>query len=102
MVLEHLGFLSTGIFPNVRKVESFETHGLEVYLGPKCLEYRRKTPQLIPEMLDFYNIVRGELNLEEAETVIIDEEDPRKMGQAIAFDVQSDIEEISEKFYRYG
>lgn len=101
VVLEHLGFLSTGIFPNVRKVESFETHGLEVYLGPKCLEYRRKTPQLIPEMLDFYNIVRGELKLEEAETVIIDEEDPRKMGQAIAFDVQSDIEEISEKFYRY-
>lgn len=38
VVLEHLGFLSTGIFPNVRKVESFETHGLEVYLGPKCLE----------------------------------------------------------------
>ena len=101
VVLEHLGFISTGIFPNVRKVESFETHGLEVYLGPHCLEFRRKTPKLVPEILDFYSIVKKELGLEDADTVVLEEQDPRKMGPAISFEVQHDYETISEKFYAF-
>lgn len=101
VVLEHLGFLSTGIFPNVRKVESFETHGLEVYFGPKCLQSRRPKPLLIPEMLDFYNIMRSDLNLEEAETVILEEQDPRKLGSAVVFEVKNNFEEISDLFYHY-
>lgn len=101
VVLEHLGFMSTGIFPNVRKVESFETHGLEVFIGPKCLEYRRKNPKLIPEMLDFYNIIKSDLNLEDPEIVVLESEDPRSMGPVIEFDVQSDVDDITAKFYRY-
>lgn len=101
IVLEHLGFRPMGIFPNVRKVESFETHGLEVYFSAKCLEYRRKRPRLVPELQDFFNIVRTELKLEESEQVILEEEDPRKMGPQITFAVSSDQDEIQEKFYRY-
>lgn len=101
VVLEHLGFLPMGIFPNVRKVESFETHGLEVYLSSKCLSYRRQKPRFIPEIVDFYEIVRNELNLEEPETVIMEEQDPRKMGSEIKFDVCDDAQIISEKFYHY-
>jgi hypothetical protein len=101
MVLEHLNFKSTGIFPNVRKVESFETHGLEVYFGPKCLEFRRKTPKLIPQMLDFYKIVQSDLNLEDPEIIELESKDPRKMGRPICFDVCSDIKAVTDKFYEY-
>ncbi len=101
VVLEHLGFLPMGIFPNVRKVESFETHGLEVYFSAKCLEYRRSSPRLVPELLDFYEIVRSELNLEKPQTVELEEQDPRKMGPEIAFNVCTDPEEIIEKYYSY-
>jgi hypothetical protein len=101
VVLEHLGFLPMGIFPNVRKVESFETHGLEVYFSSKCLQYRRQTPRLIPELNEFYDIARAELNLEAPEPVILEEQDPRVMGPEIAFDVCSDQDEISRKYYSY-
>ncbi|MDD2998562.1 MAG: GNAT family N-acetyltransferase [Erysipelotrichia bacterium] len=101
VVLEHLGFVSMGIFPNVRKVESFETHGFEVYLSSRCLEYRRKRPLLIPDMHEFYNIIRDELNLEDAETVLLEAQDPRKMGPTITFDVSKNIEEVSSRFYHY-
>ncbi len=101
VVLEHLGFLPMGIFPNVRKVESFETHGLEVYLSAKCLSYRRQRPRLIPEIAEFYGIVRTELSLEESETVILEEQDPRKMGPEIKFNVCDDAQIITEKFYHY-
>ncbi|MBU1109030.1 MAG: GNAT family N-acetyltransferase [Candidatus Riflebacteria bacterium] len=101
VVLEHLGFMSMGIFPNVRKVESFETHGLEVYLGPYCLEHRRPAPPIIPELQEFYNIVKKELNLEDCQTVIIEEQDPRKMGPAVKFEVNEDLDEIRRKFYSY-
>lgn len=101
VVLEHLGFLPMGIFPNVRKVESFETHGLEVFLSSKCLQYRRKRPRLVPELQDFYNIVRNELSLEEPESVILDEQDPRKMGPEIAFTLCTDHDVIMEKYYSF-
>lgn len=101
VLLEHLGFISLGIFPNVRKIESFETHGLEVYLSPNSMKYRRPSPMLIPELHDFYKIAREELNLEEPHTVILDERDPRKMGPMVEFDLLEDLAEVSRKFYQY-
>ena len=101
VVLEHLGFMSMGIFPNVRKIEAFETHGLEVYLGPYCLNFRRPAPPLIPELHEFYSIVKQELKLEDCETVILEEQDPRKMGPEVKFEVNEDPAEIRRKFYSY-
>lgn len=102
VVLEHLGFLPMGIFPNVRKVESFETHGLEVYFREQSLQYRRPRPQLIPEIIDFYNVARDELELEdEAEEIILDEQDPRKMGASIAFEVDENLDDIRAKYDSY-
>lgn len=102
VVLEHLGFLPMGIFPNVRKVESFETHGLEIYFRQPSLEFRRPNPRLVPEVVEFFEIVKDELNLDDqAEIVILDELDPRKMGAAIEFEVHDNQEEIREKFDVY-
>lgn len=67
--LAQLGFIDTGIFPNVRRVAEFETHGLKVLLAPHAKAVRRKTPLLIPQLADLYEIVRSRLNLEPA-TVI--------------------------------
>ena len=102
VVLEHLGFLPMGIFPNVRKVESFETHGLEVYFRQQSLEFRRPSPRLVPEVVDFFKIVKDELNLQdEHEEVELESQDPRKMGKAIEFSVDENIDEINQKFEQY-
>ncbi|GAB4275903.1 MAG: hypothetical protein Kow0029_17370 [Candidatus Rifleibacteriota bacterium] len=102
VVLEHLGFLPMGIFPNVRKVESFETHGLEVYFRKESLRYRRKNPRLIPEIKDFFSIAMEELQLDDtAEIVELEAQDPRKMGNAIEFEVHDTPDEILGKFDDY-
>lgn len=102
VVLEHLGFLPMGIFPNVRKVESFETHGLEVYFRRQSLEFRRPSPKLIPEVADFFKVVKDELNLEdEAELIELEAQDPRRMGKEIEFEVDENIDQIRECFDRY-
>lgn len=62
--LRKLGFVDTGIFPNVRKVQRYETHGLKVCLGPEGLARRRRTPRLIPQAHTLYEIVRSRLGLE--------------------------------------
>lgn len=98
VVLEHLGFHPMGIFPNVRKVEAFETHGLEVYFREDCFDIRCKTPRLVPETKDFYMIVKNILNLEEPEIVDLEMEDPRKMGKCIEFIINEDIDEVRSKF----
>jgi hypothetical protein len=102
VVLEHLGFLPMGIFPNVRKVESFETHGLEVFFREESLKFRRPRPKLIGEVSEFFEIARNEVGLEEFfEPVFLDEEDPRKFGKRISFEVNENIEEIREKYDYY-
>lgn len=63
--LQALGFHDVGIFPNVRKVREYETHGLKVALGPLALAKRRRRPELIPPFCGVYDIVRERLNLEE-------------------------------------
>lgn len=101
VVLERIGFLPMGIFPNVRKVESFETHGLEVFLSDKCLDLRRKNPKIISELDEFYSVIKSDLKLENAELFDIEEQDPREMGEKFDFDVSENIKEISEKYYSY-
>ena len=100
-VLENLGFISCGIFPNVRKVEFFETHGLQVYFSPQCMKYRRKTPKILPELVYFYNILKKNLELEEPELIEMPEHDPRQMGKEIKFDIITDLKEIVMKFYDF-
>ena len=101
VVLEHLGFHPMGIFPNARKVESFETHGLEVYFSDQCLGMRRKTPKLVPEVHDFYKVVKNHLGLESSEVVELEEHDPRRMGPKIEFDIIEDVDQVREKFDFY-
>ena len=67
--LAQLGFVDTGIFPNVRKVAEYETHGLKVMLAPHCKGIRRRTPLLIPQLADLYGIVRARLDLEPAQVI---------------------------------
>ncbi|PKL46214.1 MAG: hypothetical protein CVV42_17170 [Candidatus Riflebacteria bacterium HGW-Riflebacteria-2] len=101
VILEHMGFISLGIFPNVRKIESFETHGLEVYLSQNCLNYRRKSPPLLAELHEFYRIAQQELDLEDPETVVLEEQDPRKMGPMVEYDLNEDQAEVTRKFDYY-
>lgn len=64
--LTDLGFLDVGVFPNVRKVRHYETHGLKVCLGPHALERRRTQPVLLSQIESLYNITRSKFNLEPA------------------------------------
>lgn len=61
-----IGFVDLGIFPNVRKVQHYETHGFKVFYGPNVLERRRAIPQLIAPAARLYEIVRSRLGLEHA------------------------------------
>lgn len=62
--LVSIGFVDLGIFPNVRKVKYYETHGFKVYYGAGVLEKRRRVPELIAPAARLYEIVRGRLGLE--------------------------------------
>ncbi|NLI79999.1 MAG: GNAT family N-acetyltransferase [Candidatus Riflebacteria bacterium] len=98
VVLEHLDFFPMGIFPNVRKVESFETHGLEIYFRRGCLDLRRKRPQLVPEIREFYKVVRDVLHLEDEEKVDLPLSDPRKMGDPLPFEIDDDARRLRKRF----
>jgi len=98
VVLEHLGFQPMGIFPNVRKVESFETHGLEVFFRKASMELRRKSPILVPEVREFYEIVRKVLGLEPYQKAELPLCDPRKMGDPMHFQVEKDEKMLLEQF----
>lgn len=60
-IVEKLGFHCLGIFPNVRKVEDYETHGLHVLHHYKALGQRKRMPLLIPEVREFFEISRDEV-----------------------------------------
>ncbi|MEW6277694.1 MAG: hypothetical protein AB1758_03650 [Candidatus Eremiobacterota bacterium] len=62
--LKEMGFVDVGVFPNVRKVQRYETHGLKVMLSPEALKKRRKSPRLIPQAHTLYEIVRSRLGFE--------------------------------------
>ena len=62
--LLQLGFQDVGVFPNVRKVRRYETHGLKICMAPRALERRRKQPHLIPQIRSLYDIVADRFGLE--------------------------------------
>lgn len=67
--LRDLGFIDMGIFPNVRKISKYETHGLKVLFKDEALQQRRKTPQLIEPSRNIYNIVQEKLGLEDSQLI---------------------------------
>lgn len=64
--LNSLGFVDQGVLPNVRKLKSYETHGLKIYFTAGALQSRRREPHLTPHANMIYSIVRSQLGLEEA------------------------------------
>ena len=62
-----LGFKDVGVFPNVRKVRRYETHGLKICVSPRALERRRKNPKLIPAVTALYHIAASRYDLEAPE-----------------------------------
>ncbi|MDB5100311.1 MAG: hypothetical protein JWM80_4732 [Cyanobacteria bacterium RYN_339] len=66
-LLEKLGFVSLGIFPNVHRTKEYETHGLKALFHPDAFARRKRVPRLIPEVAGFYEIIRSEYGLEEPE-----------------------------------
>lgn len=59
--LKELGYVDTGVFPNVRRVRHYETHGLKICPGPQAFVNRRRPPRLIKEVETLYEITRSRL-----------------------------------------
>jgi len=64
--LLQLGFFDVGVFPNVRKVRRYETHGLKICFSPRMLQTRRREPHIIPQVATLYQIVSDRFSLEPA------------------------------------
>lgn len=64
--LKEIGYVDLGIFPNVRKVQSYETHGLKAYYKEGILSKRKKSPRLMPAVNNIYEIIKDKLGLENA------------------------------------
>lgn len=61
---ESLGFVKLGIFPNTHKVSENETHCLTSYFTEEALRRREPRPNLIKEIVPFYELVRSQMKLE--------------------------------------
>jgi len=61
---ESLGFVKLGIFPNTHKVSENETHCLTAYFTEEALKKREPRPNLIREIVPFYDLVRKQLDFE--------------------------------------
>jgi RimJ/RimL family protein N-acetyltransferase len=62
-LVARLGFVSCGVFPNVHRVSTSETHGLDVYFRPRAFRERLLAPRLVPEVVEFFQIARETLHL---------------------------------------
>jgi hypothetical protein len=101
VVLEDLGFTSLGIFPNVRKVKKYETHGLSVYFAKNALENRAKDPVIIPELLPFYRITQELFDLEEPTIKDDYPAQPSKRGPSIELLADQDSMLVLDRFLEY-
>ncbi|MBI4387230.1 MAG: GNAT family N-acetyltransferase [Elusimicrobia bacterium] len=66
-LLKNLGFKELGVFPNVRKVDNYETHCLSAYFQDGALSRRITPPKLPTALKPFYDIVRKAAGLEDAQ-----------------------------------
>lgn len=96
--LQAAGFVDLGVFPNVRKVKYYETHGFKVYFGPNVLDKRRQQPDLIAPAAKLYDIVRNRLKLE-MERVVEVELDARPRADNFAL-VMERSKEVEWEYYR--
>lgn len=77
--LAELGFIDLGIFPNVRKLSKYETHGLKVLFREGALKKRKTPPRLIQPSNAIYEIVQKRLGLDPAEPVEYKYETPSEL-----------------------
>jgi hypothetical protein len=96
VVLEHIGFVSLGIFPNVRKVQTHETHGLEVYYSKSAFQNRAPAPMLILEFKKIYKIAQDIFKFENATFVDKIEEVPEE--KSIWFIYEDDVKKVEEAY----
>lgn len=82
-----VGFKKLGIFPNVRKIEDYETHGLAAYFSADALAKRKKPVLLTPELKPLYDIVREDLNLEDPKIESIAASNTTQDLELLAFEV---------------
>ena len=98
IVLEHAGFVSLGIFPNVRRVQKHESHGLEVFYSKTAFENRLQMPTLIPELKKLYSIAQDIFKFEDA--LIVDRLDDVPQEDSIWFDFEDNAAEV-ERIYNH-
>lgn len=98
IVLEHAGFVSLGIFPNVRRVQKHESHGLEVFYSKTAFENRLQMPTLIPELKKLYSIAQDIFKFEDA--LIVDKLDDVPQEDSIWFDFEDNAAEV-ESIYNH-
>lgn len=96
IVLEHAGFVSLGIFPNVRRVQKHESHGLEVFYSKTAFENRLQMPTLIPELKKLYSIAQDIFKFEDA--LIVDKLDDVPQEDSIWFNFEDDAAEVERKY----
>lgn len=94
---EKSGFKKLGIFPNVHKVNSSETHTLAVYFDPGALESSGGRARLPRVMKPFFDIVRREAGLFEPEYKDLPI-DPAPASAPIPFEVVSAPQFILRRF----
>lgn len=88
-LVARLGFVSCGVFPNVHRVQSSETHGLDVYFRKNAFRDRMLEPKLIPEVEEFFRIAKETLHLPD-EAIIQDVELPPRSTERHFFEIIDD------------
>ncbi|TBR17243.1 hypothetical protein EPO15_17330 [bacterium] len=95
---EKAGFKKLGIFPNVHKVNSSETHTLAVYFDPGALADSGGRARLPLVMKPFFDIVRREAGLYEPQYVDLSVDPGPGTGTPTAFEVVSAPQFILRRF----
>ncbi|MCK5686244.1 hypothetical protein KAJ27_19075 [bacterium] len=93
---QNLGYKKMGIFPNVHKVQYFETHALVALYSEYALKKRKRKPILLPELKPLYDIVKKEVELNEPE--IEDYKAPPYNGDLYEFEIIEAREFIKNRF----
>lgn len=83
-MLTRLGFVGLGIFPNVRRIRGYETHGLAALFKPVSLAARKRTPVLIPPVEQIFKVTSSMLRLGKAKI-------KNKIAKSSLKDVQKNV-----------